>query len=168
MDLTKTITLTSVGIITFAISLTVTQLFIRKEKSKSENEGKILLAYGILFSGWVISISMLNFKMLSVLNEFADTFYTVNSGNPILEIVKTSVLFIGLSNTWLILWYFITKSLSLLFTGKRNDATEIESNNYVYFILKSIVFIGFVYTLMPVFESVLRAFFPNIEIPYYR
>jgi hypothetical protein len=168
MDLTKTITLTSVGIITFAISLTVTQLFIRKEKSKSENEGKILLAYGILFSGWVISISMLNFKMLSVLNEFADTFYTVNSGNPILEIVKTSVLFIGLSNTWLILWYFITKSLSLLFTGKRNDATEIESNNYVYFILKSIVFIGIVYSLMPVFESVLRAFFPNIEIPYYR
>jgi hypothetical protein len=168
MDLTKTITLTSVGIITFAISLTVTQLFIRKEKSKSENEGKILLAYGILFSGWVISFSMLNFKMLSVLNEFADTIYTVNSGNPILEIVKTSVLFIGLSNTWLILWYFITKSLSLLFTGKRNDATEIESNNYVYFILKSIVFIGFVYTLMPVFESVLRAFFPNIEIPYYR
>lgn len=168
MDLTKTITLTSVGIITFAISLTVTQLFIRKEKSKSENEGKILLAYGILFSGWVISFSMLNFKMLSVLNEFADTIYTVNSGNPILEIVKTSVLFIGLSNTWLILWYFITKSLSLLFTGKRNDATEIESNNYVYFILKSIVFISFVYTLMPVFESVLRAFFPNIEIPYYR
>jgi hypothetical protein len=168
MDLTKTITLTSVGIITFAISLTVTQLFIRKEKSKSENEGKILLAYGILFSGWVISISMLNFKMLSVLNEFADTFYTVNSGNPILEIVKTSVLFIGLLNTWLILWYFITKSLSLLFTGKRNDATEIESNNYVYFILKSIVFIGIVYSLMPVFESVLRAFFPNIEIPYYR
>lgn len=168
MDLTKTITLTSVGIITFAISLTVTQLFIRKEKSKSENEGKILLAYGILFSGWVISISMLNFKMLSVLNEFADTLYTVNSGNPILEIVKTSVLFIGLSNTWLILWYFITKSLSLLFTGKRNDATEIESNNYVYFILKIIVFIGIVYSLMPVFESVLRAFFPNIEIPYYR
>jgi hypothetical protein len=111
---------------------------------------------------------MLNFKTLSVLNEVADTIYKVNSGNPILEIVETSVLFIGLSNTWLILWYFITKALSLLFTGKRNDSTEIESNNYVYFILKSIVFIGIVYSLMPVFESVLRAFLPNIEIPYYR
>jgi hypothetical protein len=168
MDITKTITLTSVGIIAFAISLTVTQLFIRKEKSKSESDGKILLAYGILFSSWVISFSMLNFKTLSVLNEFTDTIYKVNTENPLLEIVKTSVLFIGLTNTWLILWYFITKALSLLFTGKRNDANEIESNNYVYFILKGIVFIGFVYTLMPVFESVLRAFFPNIEIPYYR
>lgn len=168
MDITKTITLTSVGIIAFAISLTVTQLFIRKEKSKSENEGKILLAYGILFSSWVISFAMLNLKTLSVLNEFADTVYKVSTENPLLEIIKTSVLFIGLSNTWLILWYYITKALSLLFTEKRNDANEIESNNYVYFILKGIVFIGFVYTLMPVFESVLRTFFPNIEIPFYR
>lgn len=168
MDITKTITLTSIGIIAFAISLTVTQLFIRKEKSKSESDGKILLAYGILFSSWVISFAMLNFKTLSVLNEFTDTIYKVNTGNPLLEIVKTSVLFIGLTNTWLILWYFITKALSLLFTGKRNDSNEIESNNYAYFILKGIVFIGFVYTLMPVFEGVLRAFFPNIEIPYYR
>ncbi len=166
--MTKTITLTIVGIIAFAISLTVTQLFIKNEKSKSEIEGKILLAYGILFSSWVIAFSMLNFKTLSVLNEFADIICKINTGNPILEIVKTSVLFIGLTNTWLILWYFITKALSLLYTGKRNDVTEIECNNYVYFILKSIVFIGFVYTLMPVFETVLRSFFPNIEIPFYR
>ena len=168
MELTKTITLTSVGIIAFAISLTVTQLLIRKEKSKSESEGKILLAYGILFSSWVICFSLLNFKSLSVLNEFADTIYKVNTTNPITEIAKTSVLFIGLTNTWLILWYFITKALSVLFTGKRNEENEIESNNYVYFILKGIVFIGFVYSLMPVFEVVLRSFFPNIEIPFYR
>ena len=168
MDITKTIALTSVGIIAFAISLTVSQLFIRKEKSKSESEGKILLAFGILFSSWVISFAMLNFKTLSILNEFADTVYKVSTENPLLEIVKTSVLFIGLTNTWLILWYYITKALSLLFTSKRNDTNEIENNNYVYFILKGIVFIGFVYALMPIFESVLRTFFPNIEIPYYR
>lgn len=168
MDITKTITLTFVGIIAFAISLTVMQLFIRKEKFKSESEGKILLAYGILFSSWVISFAMLNFKTLSILNEFADTIYKINTENPLLEIVKTSVLFIGLTNFWLILWHFITKALSLLFTGKRNEVKEINNNNYVYFILKGIVFIGFVYTLMPLFESVLRAFFPNIDIPFYR
>lgn len=168
MDITKTITLTSVGILAFAISLTVTQLLIRKEKSKSESEGKILLAYGILFTSWVICFSMLNFKTLSVLSEFTDTIYKVNTVNPLTEIAKTIVLFIGLTNTWLILWYFITKALSVIFTGKRKDVNEIESNNYVYFILKGIVFIGFVYTLMPVFEGVLRTFYPNIEIPFYR
>lgn len=168
MDITKTITLTSVSIIAFAISLTVTQLLIRKEKTKSESEGKILLAYGILFSSWVICFSLLNFKTLSVLNEFADTIYKVNTANPLTEIAKTSVLFIGLTNTWLIIWYYTTKALSVLFSGKRNEVNEIESNNYVYFVLKGIVFIGFVYSLMPVFEVVLRTFFPNIEIPYYR
>lgn len=168
MDITKTITVTSVGIIAFAVSLTLTQLLIRKEKNKSENEGKILLAYGILFSSWVISFSLLNFKTLSVLNEFADTIYNINAINPLSEIINTSVLFIGLTNTWLIIWYFITKTLSLLFTGKRNNVNEIENNNYVYFILKGVVFIGFVYSLMPVYEIVLRTFFPNIEIPYYR
>jgi hypothetical protein len=148
--------------------MTVTQLFIRKEKSKSENEGKILLAFGILFASWVISFSLLNFKTLSVLNEFTDTIWKTNTKNPITEVAKTSVLFIGLTNAWLVLWYYITRALSVLFTGKRNDTNEIENNNYVYFISKGIVFIGFVYTVMPVFESVLRAFFPNIEIPFYR
>jgi len=168
MDLTKTITLTSVGIIAFAISLTVTQLLIRKEKSKSEIEGKIILSYGILFSSLVVSFSLLNFKTLSILNEFADTIYKLDNMNPLLEITTTSVLFIGLTNTWLILWYFIAKALSVLFIGNRLEVYEIENNNYVYFVLKGIVFIGFVYSLMPVFDLVLRTFIPNIEIPYYR
>jgi len=168
MDITKTITLTSVGIIAFAISLTITQLLIRKEKSKSEREGKILLAYGFLFSSWVICFSLLNFKTLSILNEIVDTVYKVNTLNPLIEIIKTSILFIGLTNTWLILWYYTTKTFSVLFTGKRNDVNEVESDNYVYFVLKGIVFIGFVYSLMPIFEMILRTFFPNIELPYYR
>lgn len=168
MDITKTITLTSVGIIAFAISLTISQLLIRKEKSKSEREGKILLAYGFLFSSWVICFSLLNFKTLSILNEIVDTVYKVNTLNPLIEIIKTSILFIGLTNTWLILWYYTTKTFSVLFTGKRNDVNEVESDNYVYFVLKGIVFIGFVYSLMPIFEMILRTFFPNIELPYYR
>jgi hypothetical protein len=77
-------------------------------------------------------------------------------------------MFIGLTNTWLILWYFIAKALSVLFIGNRMEVYEIENNNYVYFVLRGIVFIGFVYSLMPVFDLVLRAFLPNIEIPYYR
>lgn len=167
MELTKSILLTCIGIIAFAISLTISQLLNRKEKLKSENEGKILLSYGILFSSWVISISILIFKMLSILNEFMETIYKINNINPLIEISKTSVLFIGLTVIWLILWYYITRVLSLIFVGKRNILIEIERNNYVYFILKGIVFIGFVYCLIPVFEDILRTFLPIIEIPFY-
>ncbi|MBE7510447.1 MAG: hypothetical protein HS118_09655 [Bacteroidia bacterium] len=168
MDTTKIITLTIIGIIAMAISLTVTQLFLRKAKSKSENEGKINLAYGVLFLGWVISFSLLNVKSISIMSEYIDTVYKTNSTNHLTNIVTTSVLFIGLTNVWLILWYFITQAFSILIAGKRTDVNEIENNHYTYFLMKSTVFIGFVYCLMPVFEMLLRTFLPNIEIPYYR
>lgn len=168
MDTTKIITLTVIGIIAIAISLTITQLFLRKAKSKSENEGKINLAYGVLFLTWVVAFSILNLKSLSILNEYTDTIYKTNSANPLVDITKTSVLFIGLTNFWLILWYFITKAFSILISGKRTDVNEIENNHYTYFLMKGIVFIGFVYCLMPVFEMLLRTFLPTIEIPYYR
>lgn len=168
MDTTKIITLTVIGIIAMAISLTVTQLFLRKAKTKSENEGKINLAYGILFLGWVITFSLLNMKALSIMNEYIDTVYKTNSANHLADIAKSSVLFIGLTNVWLILWYFITQAFSLLIAGKRKDVNEIENNHYTYFLMKGIVFIGFISCLMPVFEMLLRTFLPTIEIPYYR
>lgn len=168
MEITKIITLTVIGIIAIAISLTVTQLLLRKAKSKSENDGKINLAYGILFLSWVISFSFLNLKSISIMSEYIDTVYKIKSVNTLVDITKTSVLFIGLTNIWLILWYFITKAFSLLFTGRRTDINEIENNHYSYFLMKGIVFIGYIYCLMPVFEILLRTFLPNIEIPYYR
>lgn len=168
MDTTKIITLTVIGIIAIAISLTITQLFLRKAKSKLENEEKINLAYGILFLGWVISFSLLNVKSISIMSEYVDTVFKTNSANHLAEISKTSVLFIGLTNFWLILWYLITKAFSILIAGKRTDVNEIENNHYTYFLMKGVVFIGFVYCLMPVFEMLLRTFLPTIEIPYYR
>lgn len=168
MDTTKIIMLTLIGIIAMAISLTVTQLFLRKAKTKSENEGKINLAYGILFLGWVISFSLINVKSISIMSEFIDTVYKTNSANHMAEIATTSVMFIGLNNVWLILWYFITQAFSLLIAGKRKDINEIENNHYTYFLMKGIFFICFVYCIMPVFEMLLRIFLPSIEIPYYR
>lgn len=102
------------------------------------------------------------------MSEYIDTVYKTNSANHLAEIAKTSVLFIGLTNVWLILWYFITQAFSLLIAGKRTDVNEIENNHYTYFLMKGIVFIGFIYCLMPVFEMLLRTFLPTIEIPYYR
>lgn len=168
MDTEKIITLTVIGIIAMAISLTVTQLLLRKEKAKSETEGRIKIAYGVLFFTWVASFSMLNGKVLTISNEYIDAIYKTKSATPLLNITKTNVLFIGLVNVWLILWHFMTKVLSTLFAGKRNDVTEMDNNHYIYFLVKGIVFIGFIYCLMPVFELLLRTFLPNIEIPFYR
>lgn len=167
MDTTKIITLTIIGIVSMVISLTVTQLLLRKEKSKSESEGKIRLAYGILFFTWVVVFSLLNFKSLSILNEYIDTIFKINGNNSLVDILKTSVIFIGLTNVWLILWHFITKVFTVLFAENRNEANEIENNHYTFFIMKGIVFVGFIYCLMPVFETILRIFLPTIQSPFY-
>ena len=168
MDTTKITTLTVIGIVTMALSLTIIQLFLRKEKARSENKEKITLAYGILFFTWVAAFSLLNLKSLSILSEYIDTIYKTNSTKHLIGIIKTSVLFMGLINIWLIIIHFITKAFSMLFAGKRNDINEIENNHYVYFLMKGIVSIGLIYGMMPIFEILLRTFLPSIEIPFYR
>jgi len=168
MDTTKIPMLTIIGIVAIVMSLTVTQLFLRKAKSKSENEGKINLAYSILFLGWVMPFSLLNLKFISIMSEYIDIVYKINSASHSTDIANASVLFIGITNVWLIFMYFITQAFSLLIAGKRTDANEMANNHYTYFLMKGIVFISFVYCLMPVFEMLLRMFLPTIEIPYYR
>lgn len=167
MDTTKLITLTIIGIASIGISLTVTQLFLRSAKRKSETDGKINLSYALSFTTWVIVFSFLNLKSITILSEYIDLINKTNSESSIFEIFKTSVLFIGLSNVWLIIWYFIAKGFTLIFVGKRNNIKEIENDNFPYFILRGMLNLSFIYCLMPVFEVLLRTFFP-IEVPFYR
>ena len=168
MDSKKIITLTIIGIIAIAISLTITQLFIRKEKLNSEAEGKVRTSYAILFSTWIIAFTLLNLKSLTILSEAIDLINKTNMKNPILEISKSSILFIGLTNIWLIIWYMIASVFSTIFIGKRISAKEIENNNFPYFIMKGILSLSFIWLLMPIFEMLLRTFLPSIEIPFYR
>lgn len=168
MDTTKITILTCMAIIAIAASLVIIQLIIRKEKAKSENEGKIRLAYGVLFVSCLIASLMLNIKGMTIFGEYMDTFYKVNRNPVLMPVIKTCVLFIGLINIWFVVWYFGLKVFALLFVGKKSAIIEIENDNYVYFLMTGVVFLGFINVLMPVFDIVLRFFLPDLEIPYYR
>jgi len=168
METTKSIILICTGIIAVTTSLTLTRLLFRKEKIYSESEGKIILSYGIIFTIWVIGFSLINLKTISVFNEYLDLVYKENSSNHLIEILTTSVLFIGLTNLWLVFWYYVTRALSILFFGRRDNQIEIESNNYVYFLVNGTIFLSFIYILMPIFEYALRSFLPELGIPFYR
>lgn len=168
MDTTKVISLTLIAIIFMAIALTITQLFIRKAKIKSENEGRANLSFGILFSTWIFAFTILNLESISIMSEFLDLLEKTSSLNPTLEILKTSTLFVGLTNIWLIIVYYISKAFSIIFLGNKNNTYEIENNNYTYFLICGILFVSFIYFLSPVFEIILRLFLPSIETPFYR
>lgn len=167
MNIEKNFTLTIIGIVAIAISITIIQFLLRKEKKKSEIEGKIKISFGIWLASILLGATIINLKTITILNEALDYIYKVNANELTIEIAKISSIFIGISAIWLIIWFFIVKVFAVIFVGKRSDENEMENDNYVYFIIKGIMLICFLLGLLPILENLLKAFLPNIEIPFY-
>lgn len=167
MDTTKTIILSIAALIALAIIVLIIRVLLRKAKNKNAEDGRIKLSWWIWFAGLFLSGSLITAKAISIFSEAVDNIYKINSTKAILESFKTGSLFIGLSIVWLLLWYFIVNTLSVLITGKRNEANEIDSDNYSFFLVRGILLIGFTICLLPVFEIILRAFIPSVQIPFY-
>jgi hypothetical protein len=167
MNTSKTFILTIAVLIALAILIMILQLLFRKVKNKNSEEGKLKLSYGVWFATLFLSGSLIMAKVISIFSETIDNIYKISTANNLLESFKMGSLFIGLGIVWLLLWYFIVNILSILVVGKRNEVKEIETDNFSYFIVRGILLIGFTVCLLPVFENILRAFMPNVQIPFY-
>jgi hypothetical protein len=167
MNTSKTIILTIAVLVALAILIMTLQLLSRKTKNKNSEDGKLKLAFGLWFATLFLSGSLLMSRVISVFSETIDNIYKISPANSLFENFKMGSLFIGLGIVWLLLWYFIVNILSIIVMGKRNEVKEIETDNYSYFLVKGTLLIGFTSCLLPVFEIILRAFMPNIQIPFY-
>jgi hypothetical protein len=167
MNISKSITLTIIGIIAFVIMLLLIQILLMKLKQKSQKDGRYNNAFGIWFTTLFFAASILMNKTITILSEAIDNIYKNVSGNIFSEIAKTASLFIGLSALWFSMWYFIANLMSASIFNVRKDIHEIENNNLSYFLIKGILVIGFTLCLLPVFEIILRTFVPNVQIPFY-
>ena len=167
MNTSKTIVLTISAIIAIAIMLLIIQLLLRKLKSKSEQEGRLKNSFSLWFTTLFIAASITTGKTVTVLSEAIDNIYKNVSTNIIGEVAKTASLFIGLTAVWFVVWYIVANLLSVTIVGKRKEQNEIEADNISYFLIKGIIIIGFLFCLSPVFETILRVFMPNVQIPFY-
>ncbi|SDC80165.1 hypothetical protein [Niabella drilacis] len=167
METVKTITLSTAIVVAFAIVLMIIQLILRKAKSKIDEDGKIQRSFCIWFVTLLLSGTFIIAKMVAVFSEAVDNIYKINPSGAVLESFKTGALFTGLSIVWLLLWYFIANILSVLNTGKRNEANEVAADNYVFFLIRGMVLIGLSICLLPVFEIILRAFLPGVQVLFY-
>lgn len=167
MNTSKTIALTIAGLIAIAIVLLIIQLLLKKLKQKSELNSKLKLSYGIWFATLFIAAVLVTVKSITVLSEAIDNIYKMNPTNAIIETAKAASLFIGLSAVWFLVWYFIANLLSILITGNRKEVNEMEADNYAYFLIKGVLIIGFILCLSPIFETLLRAFMPSVQLPFY-
>ncbi|HSC54177.1 MAG TPA: hypothetical protein VLC98_11165 [Phnomibacter sp.] len=167
MNISKTVTLTIICIISFITILLVIQLLLRKLKLKSEKEGPLNFSYAVWFVTLFIAATIAMVRTIAILNEAIDNLYKNISTNIIVEVVKTSSLFLGLTALWFIVWYYVSNFLSVTILGTRKDQNEIEANNVSYFLIKGVLIIGFILCLLPVFEIILRIFMPNVQMPFY-
>lgn len=167
MNTSKTISLTIAGLVAIAILLLVIKILVRKMKYKSEVDGRFRTSHGIWFASLFISASLLIAKAISILSESVDNILKMNITNPISEIFKASSIFIGLTAFWFVIWYLAANMLSPVVTGKRAGSVEMEIDNFVYFLIKGVIIIGFTISLLPIFESLLRVFIPATQLPFY-
>lgn len=167
MNTSKTITLAIAGLVAIAIVLLVIQLLLKKMKLKSEIDGRLKLSYGIWFVTLFIAASIVNSKSISILSEAMDNIYKMNTQKILTESIKAISLFIGLSVVWFVIGVYVANFLVVIIVGKRKDSNEMEADNYSYFIIKGFLVIGIVFSLLPIFETLLRAFITSVQLPFY-
>lgn len=168
MESNMIIQISIITIASLAISLTLTQLILRKARQRSAIEGRTLLSYAILFFSWVIVFTMINVRSLQVINEYLDNIYKTKTPASLADIVRTTIIFVGLANVWLIVCHLMSRTFSMVIMGQRDRVVEMDNDNYAFFLMNGALFVSVAYCLMPVFEMIVRLFFPTIEIPYYR
>ncbi|MDH7462591.1 hypothetical protein QEG73_14940 [Chitinophagaceae bacterium 26-R-25] len=167
MENTKAVILSIAAFISLAIIIMVIQFLSRKLKNKSHEDGKIKLSFGIWFSTFFLSASLIMARTIVVFGEAVDNVYKITPDRGLFESFKKGSLFIGLSILWLLIWYIAVNRLSYLVMGKRKPANEIDIDNYTFFIVRGILLIGFTICLLPAFDIILREFIPSVQIPFY-
>lgn len=167
MNTSKYLAISIAALIAIAMALLVIQLLLFKIKQRANLDAKLKISYGIWFASLFFAYTIINLKTISLLSEGLNNLYKINGGYNYFEITKTISVFIGFAAAWFLLWFYISKVFVVLFTGKRKTFNEMESDNYSYFLIKGILLIGLIVSFMPIYEIILSAFIPSVQIPFY-
>jgi hypothetical protein len=165
MNTTSLIITALFGII--AITLFILAIQFLSKKINYEDEGKLKTAFAVWIGFSIASFAILLNSSLKAISNAIEIIIGANKADSSLLIIEKNALFTGLTFTWFIVTYFITQFITAIILGKRTDNIEIERNNYNYFILKGIILLAFTFSLLSVFDNILRLFSPVVDTPFY-
>jgi hypothetical protein len=166
MNTSKIIILSTTVLVILSMILLVGQLLLPKLKTAASGKAPTC-ASGIWFITLFLSGAFLTSRTVPIFSEAIDNTYKINLAYSFFTIFKTGSMLIGISLSWLIIWYFLSNTLSVIITGKKNALQEAESNNTTFFLIRGAIMAGFTVCLLPVFELILRTFIPHINTPFY-
>jgi hypothetical protein len=166
MNTSKILILSFTVLILLSMVLFIAQLLLRKAKTNSD-EKISTQATGTWFITLFLSGALLTGKTISVFAEAIDNVIKINQPDPLLTIFKMGSILAGFTIVWLMSWYYLSNKLSVIITGKRNVYQEVQAGNYIFFLIRGSILIGFIFCLLPVFELLIRTFIPHVEVPFY-
>lgn len=157
-----------VAVVATALMIMAIQFLAKKLNIKSEIEDKINTSYAI----WSASIFITFFMLLKVALEQTENaieviIYSKTIENTFLEVMQRIAIFTGFTFFFTFLSFYIVSAIFKFSMGNRVDSYEIEKNNMGYFILKGVVLVLLVFSLISIFEHLLRWFAPVVETPFY-
>lgn len=164
--------LVTVAAIVILLLLIVIEILYKRYRIIEDPEIKESTSYGLWLSGIIISITIIFCHVFSVLNDGVVIYYnqstlSVPSISPFVQSFKLASILIGLGFAWFFLWYVISFLCSIILLKKKNDIIEMASNNYIYFLIRSLFLISLSSIFLNFFTIILKSFLPTISIPFF-
>lgn len=166
MNTNKLIILLLSGPVAVVLLLTVIKIILRKLKAGSEEDFRLRPAYGLYFSGMLIAGMLIQLIVIGHIAEAADNIQKNATPSPLTETAKIAVLFTGLGVIWFFLWFLVTGVFTAVLLGIKKEAEEMLLGNTYYFLIKSVLLVGFAILMSPVFALLLRWLMPGISVAF--
>lgn len=167
MNSLKLITISCAITLSFILLLLIAYFLTKNFKSKINSDGRLKLSFGIWYAAIFLSGANIVSSITDIVFEVIDNLIKIQPHNFYFSLVKTISLVIGVGFIWFVLWFLVVKFLTKLIPLKLDENEEMEDDNFSYFIVKSGILIGIVFSLLSLLSLILRALIPNVEIPFY-
>lgn len=152
------------GILLASISLFIIKLIYKR--NIKNNESFFNTSSVVWIISLIISMALLLDKTIIVFSEAVSIIFLKDKG-VYSELIKIFSLYAGICFSWFFILYRLVIVLRVFILGNKNDKIEIEQNNVNHFLINGALLILFVYCLLSVFESLLRTFIIQVDVPIY-
>jgi hypothetical protein len=163
MNIIKIISLVGWAIFLLSImSLSARKLVFRKKRSEEIN-----LSESIYLSALLIAIAMVVSAVMPNLSIAYDSLAQLHRGKFVMPFVRTASIVSVCGFLLLMVSWFVSRFISMLFFNNRKDVIEFGSDNRSFALIRSILLLTITYILFLVTQDLFSYLLPSFAIPFY-
>jgi len=155
------------GIISFGLLIFLARMLTRRLNLVRETETGLKLSYPIHVGSIVVSGCLLLAISIPLVSQGFDIMWNLYDRSYVFEFVQFAATILGFSFLWLTILYYLNRALMSVALGKRDDAIEMERDNFALFLCWALSLIGLAILGCEMLKPFLMMFIPEIEVPFY-